>query len=303
MQGHPKAAGFARPAFVAKTVPGYFSTYRLISRAHTGRVYQIWQAHDDAYDRVVGIKTVLEAYRNNREQEKYLCTECQATREVVHPRIIEVYGFDPHEGSPYLAMEWFDAPNMKQRIQQGIEKLSPLLSKIILQSAEAVACVHCKGWIHRDIKPDNFLVADDGTVKLIDFALAVREKQGFGGWLSRRFSKSSKVQGTRSYMAPEQIRGDAVDARTDLYSLACTVYELLAGKPPFWGADSDELLTKHLKTPPPWLEVVSPFVSPELSQLIRRSMAKDPAERPETVGDFLREFRMMRPFRAAKSLK
>jgi serine/threonine-protein kinase len=283
------------------TASDYLGPYRLLKRIHTGRVYQIWQAHDDAFDRSVGIKTVLEAFRNDREQLRYLRTECLVGKEVVHPRLIEIYGFELDSGVPYIAMEWFPFPNMRQRMQQGFEKTIPLLTKIMEQATEAVACVHYKGWIHRDIKPDNFLVGDNGTVKLIDFALAVRQRQGLGGWLARWFGGRSKVQGTRNYMAPEQIRGEAVDGRSDLYSLGCTFYELLAGKPPYRGADSDDLLNQHLKATPPQLETASPIVTTEFSQLIRRCMAKAPSERPKSVGDFLREFRMMKPFKTVKS--
>jgi eukaryotic-like serine/threonine-protein kinase len=286
---------------VSREVPGYLGPYRLLNVVHTGRVYQIWQAYDDAYNRMVGIKVVLDQFRNDREQLRYLRTEFSVGQSLVNPHVISIYGFDHNGGKSYLAMEWFSAPNLKQRIQQGVEKLAPLATTIIEQAAEALISVHWAGWIHRDIKPDNFLVADDGTVKLIDFALAVRRRRGLGRRLLGWFARRSKVQGTRSYMAPEQIRGGRVDERTDLYGLACTVYELLSARPPFVGNDPDEVLMKHLKSAPPSLEATSPLVAPELAQLIRRAMAKDPDGRPNSVADFLREFRTIRRFRPAKS--
>jgi len=285
---------------VAKAAPGYLGPYRLHSIVHTGRVYQIWQAHDDAYNRMVGIKATLETFRNNHEQIGYLETEYAAGTDVIHPNVIGVYGYDSNEGCPYLVMEWFSAPNMRQRIQQGVDKLAAVLPKVVVQAAEALTYVNWRGWIHRDVKPDNFLVGDDGTVKLIDFALAVRRPRGIRGWFARRFASTPKVQGTRSYMSPEQIRGESLDQRADLYSFACTVFELFAGKPPFMGG-ADDVLNKHLKAPPPSLDAIVPGVTPELAQLIRRSMAKDPNARPESVAEFLREFRIMRYFRAAKS--
>ncbi len=98
-------------------------------------------------------------------------------------------------------------------------------------------------------------------------------------------------------MSPEQIRGEALDGRADLYSFACTIHELLSGKPPFTGTSANELLTKHLKSSPPSLEALNPNVTPEFAQLIRRSLAKNPDARPKSVDDFLREFRMIRVFK------
>jgi len=212
---------------------------------------------------------------------------------VIHDRIIRIYEFGMDRGSPYLAMEWFAGLNMKKRLLQGIDKIAHLLPKIIDQAAEGLGYLNRLGWVHRDVKPDNFLVADDGQVKLIDLALAQRCRRGLAKLISRR----TKVQGTRSYMAPEQIRGRAFDQRADVYSFGCTIYELVSGKPPYTGTNAHELLTKHLKAVAPSLEGVDENITPEFAQLVRRTLAKNPADRPESVEDFLREFRMNRVFK------
>jgi eukaryotic-like serine/threonine-protein kinase len=279
---------------VARPVPGYIGPYRLLNVVHTGHASLIWQAYDDAKQRIVGIKTLLEKDTRDREQVHFLRWEYTVGQKIKHPHIIEIYD-SPFDGSlPYFAMEWFSSPNMKQRFLQGAEKLAPLMPKIIEQSCEALSHLHKMGWVHRDVKPDNFLVADDGEVKLIDFALAQRCRRGLAKWLTPR---AKIVQGTKSYISPEQIRGLALDGRADLYSFACTLHEVLAGKPPFTGASTNDLLNKHLKSSPPSIEGYNTNITSEFSQLIRRSLSKNRDSRPKSVDDFLREFRMMRLFK------
>jgi eukaryotic-like serine/threonine-protein kinase len=279
---------------VAKGVPGYIGPYRLLNVVHTGHASVIWQAYDDAQHRMVGVKALLDEEHPSREEVNLLHREYQVGQHLQHPHVIEIFPspWDPRQ--PYLAMEWFSAMNMKQRLLQGGPKaIAPLIPKMVDQASQALAYFHRMGWVHRDIKPDNFLVTDDGEVKLIDFALARRRRPGLTYW----FTPRSKPQGTKSYISPEQIRGGAIDGRADLYSFACTVHELLAGKPPFTGTSTNDLLNKQLKSSPPSLEASNSNVTSEFAHLVRRCLAKKPEARPESVEDFLREFRMMRVFK------
>lgn len=278
----------------ASEAPGYIGPYRLLNVVNTSQTRQIWQAIHDATGQFVGLKVLLEQYRKNREQLRLLRWEYKVGHGLEHPRLIRIFEYGTYRGVPYLAMEWFSAPNMKTRIRQGIDKMGHLLPKIIFQTTEAVACFNQQGWIHRDIKPDNFLVNDQGDVKLIDFGLAQR-RRGFLGRLL--LPRSRLIQGTRSYMSPEQIRGEVVDERSDLYSLACTLFELVAGRPPFTGVTSNELLSKHLKAAPPLLDTVDKNVTPEFAQLLKRAMAKRPKDRPRSVEEFLDELRIIKLFR------
>ncbi len=278
---------------MAKTTPGYIGPFRLLNVVHTGQNCQIWQAYDDATQRIVCIKTLLERYRTNREQISFLRWEYTVGQTLKHPLIIDIFSFEIDRGIPYLAAEWFSAPNLKQRINAGIEKIAYLLPVIVERSAEALGYLHKMGWVHRDVKPDNFLVSDEGEIKLIDFALARKHRSR----IMQLFSGRGKVQGTRSYMAPEQIRGTAPDLRADIYSFGCVLHEMLAGKPPFTGTSSQDLLMKHLRSPPPPLEAANNNVTAEFAQLVRKCMAKNPDARPETMEDFLTEFRMVRMFK------
>ena len=280
---------------MAKAVPGYLGPYRLLNVIHTGHASQLWQAYEDGKQRMVAVKTILEKFAKDSEQVGYLRQEHKVGSRVVNPRIVEVYQFDIDRGIPYLAMEWCAAPNLKKRIRakEDWEKFAYLIPQIIGQAAEGLACMHCCGWVHRDIKPDNFLVADDGQVKLIDFGLAQRAKHG----LAKLFSLKSKRQGTPSYMSPEQIRCSPLDERADVYSFGCVVHEIISGSPPITGSTLEELFGKHLKSTPPSLEAVDRNVTPEFAQLVRRCLAKDPATRPASAEDFLDEFRMLKVFR------
>jgi len=278
---------------VAQGVPGNLGPYRLLNVVHTGHACQLWQAYDDGRQRMVAIKTPLERFYKDREQLNFLRWEYNVGRTIHHANVVQMYHFGWDHGQPYLALEWFAAPNMRHHILKGAEKLQPLIPKVIEQAAEALAQFNRAGWVHRDIKPDNFLVSAEGEVKLIDFALAHRRPNGLIKWLLPRV----KVQGTRSYMSPEQIRGERLDQRADLYSFACTVCELISGKPLFTGVSANELLMKHLRTTPPSLEALCPNVTPEFSKLIRRALAKNPKARPNSLDDFLREFRTIRVFK------
>lgn len=276
-----------------RTSPSNIGPYRLLNIVHTGQNCHIWQAFDDANQRLVGIKTLIDRFQNDRDQIQSLRWEYTVGHMVKDPRIIEVFAFGIDRGTAYLSMEWFSAPNLKNRVNAGVDKIGYQLPQIIEKAAESLGHFHQSGWVHRDIKPDNFLLTDEGDLKLIDFALARRQRAK----IMRLISPRSRVQGTRSYMSPEQIRGEPPGISADIYSFGCLVHELISGKPPFTGVSSNDLLNKHLHSPPPPLEALNHNVQPEFAQLVRKLIAKDPAARPPTMEEFLGEFRMMRVFK------
>jgi serine/threonine protein kinase len=216
-----------------------------------------------------------------------------------HPCVIKVYGFGRDRDSYYLAMELFAAPNLKQLIQQGVDDLAPIAGECIRKAAEGLAYMHSQGWIHRDVKPDNFLVKISGEVKLIDFALASRKKGG----LARLFAGKSKIQGTRSYMSPEQIRGQPLDERADIYSFGCMAFELLGGKPPFTGTTTNELLNKHLRSPIPPMQASNRNVTDHFSNLLRSMLAKKPEDRPQSMSDVLKELAVTPVFKIPPAVR
>jgi serine/threonine protein kinase len=261
----------------------------------TGQTSQVFEAMHDGERQRYAVKFLLPDLCRDKEQIGYMKNEHLVGTALDNRRIIKVREMGSFEGGPYLVLEFYPHPNLKFYIQQTPEVLLPKLSQVIEQAAEALVYLHAKGWIHRDIKPDNFLVSAEGEVKLIDFALAQKRKGG----LSALFGGKQKIQGTRSYMSPEQIRGQPLDARADVYSFGCTLHELISGKCPFTGSDTQDLLNKHLRSIPPSLVVSNKNVTPEFAGLVQRMLAKKPADRPESMDTFLREFRAIKLFKEA----
>lgn len=265
--------------------------YRLLSMIGTGRSCQVWDAIDDQTSERRALKILTDAYAAEREQVGLLKREFMVGRGLDHPNVIHVYDYQNHRGTVYLVMELFPAHNIKQFfLQVGVEGLAPYMPRVAQQSAAALEYLHSKGWMHRDVKPDNFLMNREGMVKLIDFALAEKPK----GLLGRLLPSRMKIQGTRSYMSPEQIRGKGVDLRSDIYSLACMLHELIGGKPPFTGSSTQELLTKHLRNPAPPLESTGRDVTSEFGEYIRQMLAKNPANRPQTMSDVAKTMRSIK---------
>lgn len=168
-----------------------------------------------------------------------------------------------------------------------------MLDKIIGQAAEGLYYMHTKNWIHLDIKPDNYLVGRDGTTKLIDFTIAERKKKG----LSRLLHTQKVAKGTRSYMAPEQIRRKVCDERTDIYAFGCVMYELVTGKPPYTGDTPNDLLNRHLTASIPSPIVHNDNVTKDFSDLTRSMMAKKPDARPATMWEVVKTFRSIEVFK------
>jgi serine/threonine protein kinase len=272
----------------------FLGAYRLVRLIRVGITTEVWEAAktDDSTRYVL---KVVKRDKKNKEEIAALKNEYECGKSLKHKNIIKIYDFATSPESTYLVMEHFEHENLKLQLRSGPQEVAHLAIKIIEQAAEALFYFNGEGWIHRDVKPDNFLVnKEDGTVKLIDFAISMKQKSGIAAMFG--FGKAS-VQGTRSYMSPEQIRNQNLDPRADLYSFGCSVFELLSGKPPYTGTSADELLNKHLTAQIPNVQVYNDNVTPEFANLIRKTMAKRREERPASFLDFLREFRKVKVFK------
>ncbi len=267
----------------------FLGPYRLARLIRVGSTAEVWEAIDESSsdNKRYALKVLRQNCAEDKNELALLKHEYNVGKLLLSPRIIKVLDHQTDKGRPFLVLELFSELNMKQALRKGPDSLAFMLDKIIEQAAEGLYYMHTKNWIHRDIKPDNYLVARDGETKLIDFTIAEPKRTG----LSKMFYRSKSVQGTRSYMSPEQIRGTLCDERSDLYSFGCVLFELVTGKPPYTGQTPNDLLSKHISASIPSPIVYNDNVTSEFATLTRKLMAKKPDDRPDSVWEFLKEYR------------
>lgn len=272
----------------------HLGRYRLVRQVRAGQSCQIWLAHDGSTQERVALKILKEEYRKSRHEINQLKHEFTVGRNLKHPRVIQIIDFNVVEQIPFLVLEYYGVRNLKQILNDNLEFITSKIDKVIEEGTIGLGYLHDQGWLHRDVKPDNFMFGEDDHVKLIDFSLAQRAKKGLARVLGGR---GKFVQGTRSYMSPEQIRGTLLDVRSDVYSWGCTLFELICGRPPFTAESADELLNKHLKSSVPLLTVSQDNITEEFAELVSRMMSKQQQDRPSSMEDLLRDFRQMKVFK------
>jgi len=272
----------------------FLGPYRLARLIRAGNTAEVWEAVDDSTQKRYALKVLRQKVREDKNEIALLKFEYTVASDLSSSRIIKILEFRVESGTPFLVMELFSELNMKQALRRGPDSLAFMLDTIVEQAAEGLYHMHTKGWIHRDVKPDNFLVSRTGETKLIDFTIAEKKKSGLG----KLFHRAGKtVQGTRSYMSPEQIQGRVCDERSDVYSFGCVLFEAVTGKPPYTGQTPNDLLTKHLNASIPSPIVHNDNVTPEFAALVKRMMAKKAENRPPSMWEFLKEYRTIQVFK------
>ncbi len=275
-------------------VRDFLGPYRLARLIRMGSSCQVWEAIENQTNKRFALKVLRDDFRNSKDEIGFLKNEFLIASELEHPHVIQIHELIiEKQWPPFLVLELFSELNIKQAMRRGPESIAYMLGKIIEHSAEGLYYMHSQGFVHCDIKPDNFLVSRDGNVKLIDFTISQKIKTGFAKWFG---GKAKNIAGTRSYMSPEQIRGGALDQRSDIYSYGCVLYELVAGKPPYTGSSPNELLNKHLSAQIPSPLVVDNNVTQDFAAVIRSAMAKKPEDRPQTMWDLLKTLRATKIF-------
>ncbi|MBI4574645.1 MAG: protein kinase [Planctomycetes bacterium] len=238
-----------------------------------GGMGTVYLARHTELERPVALKVISpEALGNPGSAVRFL-REARLAARVRHPRVVSVHSAGQVDGVHYIEMERVDGTSLDHVLAQGQLAVNEAV-RIILQAAEGLAAAHTAGVVHRDVKPGNLLVQRDGGVKVSDFGLArSAAEQGMA------LTRAGQVIGSPHYMAPEQVRGQEVDARADVYSLGATLYHSLTGRPPFEGEGVMELLQKQLRAEPLSPRARNPAVPETLCVVLSRMMAKEPASR------------------------
>ena len=260
--------------------PAQIGRYRIEAVLGRGAMGVIYRAHDPEIDRPVAIKLIRADLLDGTDRADYVARfrrEAQAAGRCTHPNIVAIYDFAMHEGNPFLAMEFVEGVSLSQARERRTEFEPADAVFIVLQVLDALAAAHALGIVHRDIKPANILLVAGTRVKVTDFGIARLD--------SAELTQDGSVVGTPSYMSPEQCRGLAVDARSDLFSTGAVLYELLCGERPFAGRTFAEVAQRLLHEDPPDISERSVAVGPALKSVIDRALAKAPAARYASASD------------------
>lgn len=269
--------------------------YKLVMCIATGGSGQVWEVVEQPSGRHLAMKLLKMDVPDFKENKAGLKHEAEVLKSLDHPMIIKYEKFSSSRDNTYMTMEHFRAANVKLQLKAGIESVHVRARRLFEGVCQALSHVHSKGWIHRDVKPDNVLMNKVGEIRLVDFSLSSKEVKGFSKMIGG--GKLKTIQGTRTYIAPETINKLAPTFQTDLYSLGIMFFEVLTGKTPFQAPTPEELLRKHLRTEPPNASEFNKNVTPEMDRLIAKLLKKKPAERPASVDEVLGELKRIKIFK------
>ena len=302
----PKKAAAAEHAQLPEQLGGY----ALSKQLGAGGMGAVYLARQVSLDRDVALKVMHANFAADPVFLARFTREAYAAAQLNHHNVVQIYDIGADEGVSYFSMEFVEGKSLGQVLQKS-RKLDPAVAVgYVIQAARGLKYAHDRGMVHRDIKPDNLMLNTEGIVKVADLGLVKTRgmtatddaasppvgaaSPGGGAGQSKLQSVSADVtsagtaMGSPSYMAPEQCRDAAtVDLRADVYSLGCTLYAMLAGRTPFVGKSAVEVIRKHLDEAPPPLDAVEPGLPKGLTAVVAKTLAKDPADRYQTMEEFV----------------
>jgi len=275
--------------------------YEIQAAIGAGGMGEVYKARDTRLDRTVAIKVLPAQVSADPERRARFEREAKTIAGLTHPHICTLHDVGEHEGSTFLVMEHLTGETLAQRLEKGPLPLAQALG-VATEIADALSAAHRQGVIHRDLKPGNVMLTKAGA-KLLDFGLA--KLKGHGEQPAAAHLASAPTQstpltgegmivGTLQYMAPEQLEGKSADARTDLWALGATLYEMVTGKRAFEGTTAASLIGAILEREPAPLSTVQPLTPPVVDRLVRQCLAKSPEDRPDTAHDVANELRRIR---------
>jgi TolB-like protein/Tfp pilus assembly protein PilF len=281
--------------------PGtHLGTYEILSPLGAGGMGEVYRARDTRLGRDVAVKVLPEAMASSPDRLARFEREARTVAGLNHPNIVVLHSIEEEGGIRFLTMELVEGQSLDSLVTPGGLPLSRVL-ELSIRLADALVAAHERGVVHRDLKPGNVMVTREGRVKVLDFGLAkltggeeASQAAKLGATAGSPISGEGKVLGTVPYMAPEQLRGDAVDARTDLFALGIMLYELSTGRRPFTGATSADVSSSILRDTPEPLTSVRADLPGDLDRIVSRCLEKNPRERFQTALDVCNELRRVK---------
>lgn len=252
---------------------GRIGHYSIVSELGRGGMGVVYKAHEESLNRFVALKVLGKHLSEDENFVERFKREARSAAALNHPNIVKVYAIDEFNGQHYFAMEYVEGSSILQIVKQQGPMAPVAAARLILQTASGLGAAHAKGILHRDIKPANLLLDEHGLVKIADFGLALLAAG------NTRLTATGMFMGTPGYLSPEQCLGEGVDARTDIYSLGVTLYEMLTGVTPL-NADSPlALLRQIIEVEPKDVAELRPEVPDTLRRILKKMMAKKPDDR------------------------
>ena len=260
--------------------------YEIISPLGVGGMGEVYRARDSRLKREVAIKVLPPAVSLDTDRLRRFEQEALATAALNHPNILAVFDIGTHEGSPYVVSELLEGETLRDRLRSGSISLRKALD-YAMQIAHGLAAAHEKGIVHRDLKPENLFLTKDGRVKILDFGLAklTQTETGSHAATMTHVTEVGTVLGTAGYMSPEQVRGVAVDARSDIFSFGAILYEMISGKRAFHRETAADTMSAILKEDPAEFNETNRNVSPALERIVQHCLEKNPEARFHSASD------------------
>jgi serine/threonine protein kinase len=270
--------------------------FRILSLLGVGGMGEVYLAEDTKLGRKIALKLLPVDFSRDRDRVRRFQQEARAASALNHPYIVTIHETGEFQERHFIATEFIEGETLRQRMRRTALNLSETID-IAIQVAGALGAAHQAGIVHRDIKPENIMLRPDGYVKVLDFGLAKLADSPSGGRepaSSDTDTTPGLLMGTVKYMSPEQARGLNLDARSDIFSLGVVIYEMLTGRPPFEGETNSDVIAALLKEEPLPLSQFVPELPVEFGHIVDKALAKNRAERYQTINDLLAALRELR---------
>ena len=262
--------------------------YEILAPLGAGGMGEVYRARDTRLGRDVALKILPESFARDTDRLRRFEQEARAVAALNHPNILAIHDIGEQGGSPFLVSELLEGESLRAALDRGALPQRKTIEYGV-QIAQGLAAAHDKGIIHRDLKPENIFITNDGRIKILDFGLAKLAQQTGADpdepTLTASQTAAGVVMGTASYMAPEQVRGEVADPRTDIFAFGAVLYEMLSGVRAFRRDTPAETMTAVLKDDPPELSDGTRLVSPSLERIVRRCIEKNPEQRFQSARD------------------